>query len=282
MMGWFEAGAITEQARSALSGFQLGRGTGRFLLCDAGGCRGIRGWEGPPGDRGCSAMWRGSRAGCGWDVGRGCLCRGPGGELAAAGARAVPAGGQVPARLRISGGSRGGQRPAGTRTAASAAASASLGSYRRRPRPRSATFGERSEEVGEKANGVGKNRRGSWPLGNLLPCTPVATPSVSVSVSVWLCVLVCVVRVPWGQIRAFSPASHQPEWLSGWPGYFCINSAAAVSSRALRGSQGTKPLSMPEATLFPRRWGGSLWGSSPPVHGGLRSFSHWHFCTLLL
>lgn len=105
-----------------------------------------------------------------------------------------------------------------------------------------------------------------------------------VSVSVWLCVIVCVVRVraPRGQIRAFSPASHQPEWLSGWPGYFCINSAAAVSSQALRGSQGTKPLSLPEATLFPRCWGGSLWGSSPPVHDGLHSFSHWHFCILLL
>lgn len=134
-----------------------------------------------------SWVWMGCREGVQaalHSLGSGCLCRGPGGELAAAGARAVPAGGQVPARLRFSGGSRGGQRPAGTRTAASAAASASLGSYRPRPRPRSATFGERSEEVGEKANGVGKNRRGSWPLGNLLPCTPVATPSVSVSVSV--------------------------------------------------------------------------------------------------
>lgn len=91
-MGWFEAGAITEQARSAVSGsgFQLARGTGRFLLCDAGGCRGIRGWEGPPGDQGCSAMWRGSRAGCGWDVGRGCRLRSAAsGAGAFAGGRAV-------------------------------------------------------------------------------------------------------------------------------------------------------------------------------------------------
>lgn len=57
MTGWLEAGAITEQAWALVQG--LGFSWERLPLCDAGGCRGIRGWEGPPRDRGCLARGRG-------------------------------------------------------------------------------------------------------------------------------------------------------------------------------------------------------------------------------
>lgn len=73
MTGWLEAGAITERAWALVQCLDFS--WERLPLCDAGGCRGIRGWEGPPRDRGCLARGRGSEMGVDGTRGAGCGSR---------------------------------------------------------------------------------------------------------------------------------------------------------------------------------------------------------------
>lgn len=118
MTGWLEAGAITERAWALVQGLDFS--WERLPLCDAGGCRGIRGWEGPPRDRGCLARGRGSEMGVDGARGAGCGSRrGDPGPTGGSG-RGVQAAGA-------------GQRPAGLGRRCGAAP-APRGSSRRRPR----------------------------------------------------------------------------------------------------------------------------------------------------
>jgi len=222
MTGWFEAGAITERARA------LVRGLGEAAALAAEGAVAGRG---PPGT---GAAWRGAEAAeLGVGGVRAALPQSPG---ARAGTGAVPArrAGPGAERLRLSGGSRGGQRPAGTRTAGSAAASAPLGSSRRRPGAALGCLRRRSgvaERERKQPKALGAARRS------------VALRSRSRPGCAWVCV--CVRRG-----AGSGPPVRLLSSLSGRPGYFCTESVAGVAS-----SQGTKPSSPPEAALFPERCG---------------------------
>lgn len=105
MTGWLEAGAITERAWALVQGLDFS--WERLSLCDAGGCRGIRAWEGPPRDRGCLARGRGSEMGV--DGTRGAGRRLRRGDPGLRG----PTGGSRRGVQAV----RAGQRPAGARTA---------------------------------------------------------------------------------------------------------------------------------------------------------------------
>lgn len=191
MTGWFEAGAITERARPLVRSLDFGWGEARGGCCFAMPvvAEGSVAGRGPPGTGVARRGGEAAELGVDGVQGGECSLRSAvPGAGAFAGGQAVswpprglgpcrPAGGS-PARrgcgfqaVRVVDSAQRGLEPPAARPLRHRSAPPGGGRA-----PRSAAFGERSEAVGEKPNGLGNSRRGSSPLGSLLPCAPVSRP----------------------------------------------------------------------------------------------------------